>query len=128
MTVWLFALAWLLFAPLGAYVASARRRRLIEGLLLGVLYGPIGVAVVATLPTGPNRRRRPWHEALRPVDRAVNDRFESEVAAAVRDGPVAPHHPVSPICAEDLAGDDWGGQATANALDWRSRQRDARND
>lgn len=40
------------FAGLGVWVAQQKGRSLREGALLGLLYGPVGVIVLAVLPTG----------------------------------------------------------------------------
>ena len=41
---------WLIWIPVGAYVASQKRRSRVEGMLMGIL-GPLGVIVEALLPT-----------------------------------------------------------------------------
>ena|GEM_PF-4345900 len=43
-------LVWFVWVPVGAYVASQKRRSVVEGTLLGFL-GPFGVIVEALLPT-----------------------------------------------------------------------------
>ena len=45
-----FIFGWLIWVPVGAYVASQKRRRIIEGLCLGLL-GPFGAIIEALLPT-----------------------------------------------------------------------------
>lgn len=42
-----------IFATMGAYVASQKRRASMEGAIFGGLLGPIGILIVALLPTGP---------------------------------------------------------------------------
>jgi hypothetical protein len=42
-----------LFAGLGAYVATMKRRTPSEGIILGLLFGPFGVLVALLLPTEP---------------------------------------------------------------------------
>jgi hypothetical protein len=56
--VWAIAaiVVWASYAGLGAWIASQKDREPIEGLLLGLLYGPIGALVEALLPQGPSRR------------------------------------------------------------------------
>jgi uncharacterized membrane protein len=43
---------WGIFGGLGAWIADHKDRRRGEGLILGVLFGPLGVLVEALLPTG----------------------------------------------------------------------------
>lgn len=45
------AIWMLLFGGLGAYVASAKRREVWEGMVLGGLFGILGVVVEALLPS-----------------------------------------------------------------------------
>ena len=45
-----FVFGWLIWIPVGAYVASQKRRRIAEGLILGFL-GPFGAIIEALLPT-----------------------------------------------------------------------------
>lgn len=42
---------WVIFALFGAYVASQKNRAGMEGLILGFLFGPLGVLIEALLPT-----------------------------------------------------------------------------
>jgi hypothetical protein len=44
-------IAWLVFAALGAWIASQKGRSEGEGLLLGVLFGPLGAIIEALLPS-----------------------------------------------------------------------------
>ena len=46
----IFAFGWLIWIPVGAYVARQKRRKMIEGIILGCL-GPIGCLLEALLPT-----------------------------------------------------------------------------
>ena len=48
-------------AAIGAYVSGVKRRAPVEGFILGLLMGPLGVVVAALLPTieGPKPSRRP---------------------------------------------------------------------
>jgi hypothetical protein len=50
-------LAWSLFAGLGYYVAIQKGRPPAEGLVLGLLFGPLGCLVAALLP-GQDRRSK----------------------------------------------------------------------
>lgn len=44
-------LTWsIVFGLFGMYVAAQVRRKIAEGLILGVLFGPLGVIIVALLP------------------------------------------------------------------------------
>ncbi len=45
-------LGWLIWIPVGAYVARQKRRSMMEGTLLGCL-GPVGALIAALLPTQP---------------------------------------------------------------------------
>jgi hypothetical protein len=59
------------FACLGAYVASQCGRWVVEGVSLGFLFGPLGVLVVAVLPRGRRSNTDPAHRTT--DDRAVSD-------------------------------------------------------
>lgn len=48
-------LAW---PPLGGWVAAQKGRPIGEGVLLGLLFGPIGVLIAALLPADPEARQR----------------------------------------------------------------------
>ena len=50
--VLLFAVMWAPFSGLGAFIASAKSRPVREGLLIGLLFGPLGCLIEALLPTG----------------------------------------------------------------------------
>lgn len=41
---------WIAFPALGFYVAKQKGRSIVEGIILGVLFGPLGVLVEALLP------------------------------------------------------------------------------
>jgi hypothetical protein len=43
---------WLIFAGLGSWIASQKRRDGGEGFLLGLLFGPFGCLIEAVLPNG----------------------------------------------------------------------------
>jgi hypothetical protein len=54
------SLAWILgWAALGLYIAAEKNRDLVEGGLIGGLFGPIGVLVVAMLPAKQPPASRP---------------------------------------------------------------------
>lgn len=44
-------LVWILFVGLGAYISTQKNRQAIEGVLLALLFGPLGLIVAALLPT-----------------------------------------------------------------------------
>ena len=50
--VLVFGVTWAAFAGLGAFIASAKSRPVREGLLIGLLFGPLGCLIEALLPTG----------------------------------------------------------------------------
>jgi hypothetical protein len=70
------AVAWLVFAVFGAWVAAQKDRGQGEGFVLGFLFGPLGVLIEALLPAGkPAEPPSPkpagpsrWEKPLRPVD------------------------------------------------------------
>jgi hypothetical protein len=49
-------MVWAAFGGLGYYVAAQKGRPEAEGLLLGFLFGPLGVLLVALLPSKSTRR------------------------------------------------------------------------
>jgi hypothetical protein len=55
-----FAAAWSLFVLLAAYVAGHKGRDPLEGVLFGLLMGPLGLLIVALMPA-----RRPAPSANR---------------------------------------------------------------
>jgi hypothetical protein len=62
MEIWQIGLAaWVAFVGLGAYVASQKRRSLTEGLILGLLFGPIGAIVEGLFAAGLDTLVRPWN-------------------------------------------------------------------
>lgn len=48
--IWMFAIAWLLNWPLGLYISTVKHRGGAEASLLTLIYGPLGVIVLALLP------------------------------------------------------------------------------
>lgn len=46
-------LVWILFVGLGAYISTQKNRQAIEGVLLALLFGPLGLIIAALLPTKP---------------------------------------------------------------------------
>ena len=50
--LWFVLAAWLMCAGLGGYVAAQNRRIPAQGIILGLLFGPLGLLVVACLPIG----------------------------------------------------------------------------
>ena len=46
----LLALLWIVFVGVSAAAADARGRRVVEGLLLGLLLGPVGMLIEGLLP------------------------------------------------------------------------------
>lgn len=71
------ALYVVLFGGFGMYVALQCRRTPLEGFLLGGLFGPIGVIIVALLPKPPERK------SPRYVERVTRD--ESPEREAIED-------------------------------------------
>lgn len=49
----IFLLLLVVFAGLGTFVSAAKNRAILEGLVLGGLFGPLGVIIAALLPTRP---------------------------------------------------------------------------
>ncbi|AGA28609.1 hypothetical protein [Singulisphaera acidiphila] len=46
-----------LFGGFGSWVASQKGRQPVEGMMLGAVFGPLGVLIEALLPQGPGRNR-----------------------------------------------------------------------
>jgi hypothetical protein len=46
---------WVVMSAFGFWVASQKNRNPVEGLLLGLLFGPFGVLIEALLPTNPSQ-------------------------------------------------------------------------
>lgn len=67
---WLLPVALILLAhgALGSWVASQKRRSALEGAILGLLFGPLGVLVEALLPQGEHQvlKKRPMVTRVRP--------------------------------------------------------------
>lgn len=75
-----FVLA-VVMTPLGAWVATQKRRSAGEGALLGFGLGPFGVLIEALLPTGdarPHSRPRPDRAAIDRRAAAVRRRWAAE--------------------------------------------------
>lgn len=70
------AVLWAIFAGLGYYVAGQRGRPEVEGVVLGFLFGPLGVLIVLLLPAG---EPEPRASTPRPVRRASWDYEEDDV-------------------------------------------------
>jgi hypothetical protein len=49
--IWLIAVGLTVCGALGAYVAAQKGREPVEGLVFGVLLGPLGVLVAGLMPT-----------------------------------------------------------------------------
>jgi hypothetical protein len=74
LTVWLllFILCFVLAMPmLGGYVAEQKRRPWGEGVILGLLFGPLGVIVAGLLPTLEPQR---YHHGVKLARRVVGER------------------------------------------------------
>lgn len=86
-----------LCAGLGGWVASQKRRRLVEGLVLGAGFGPLGALVEALLPVPPERRGRDSSSLSRPkptVARGMSAAAPAPVSSAAL--PVVPRS-LSPL-------------------------------
>lgn len=60
----LVAVGWVLFVGLGAYISSQKNRPAIEGVLLSLIFGPLGIIIAALLPTqSPPAAARPRRTA-----------------------------------------------------------------
>jgi hypothetical protein len=46
---------WIAMGVLGAWVAMQKNRSPVEGLMLGILFGPFGVLIIALLPNTPSQ-------------------------------------------------------------------------
>ena len=55
------------FAAFGVWVAAQKDRSLVEGAILGLLFGPVGVIVEACLPCPDRRVPEPLRPAPRPT-------------------------------------------------------------
>ncbi len=49
---------WMVMGALGAWVAMAKNRSPIEGLMLGFLFGPFGVLIAALMPNMPSKDKQ----------------------------------------------------------------------
>jgi hypothetical protein len=54
----LLVVYWIVCCCAGAYVALEKGRSATEGCWFGLLFGPIGVLIVACLPTKPTARAK----------------------------------------------------------------------
>ena len=68
----------------GIYVAEQKNRSLCEGLIFGVLLGPVGMLVVACLPTRVSASviKSSWQEAVQARDM---ERWEKEPQVGITD-------------------------------------------
>jgi hypothetical protein len=73
----LLALLWLVFVGVSVAAAEARGRRVVEGLLLGLFLGPVGMLIESLLPAKRGDTATPAKEG--PSD-----------AAAAADHPLSP--------------------------------------
>jgi len=67
-------IVWLVFACLGAWVASQKRREPVEGFFLGLLFGPFGCLIEAVLPTLTKKEAEAKGAALTPQDSQAEER------------------------------------------------------
>jgi hypothetical protein len=94
-------LIWTTCALLGAYVAAQKNRPVVEGAILGALFGPLGCLIAAVLPTiakAPARRRhftpaRPSPWAAPPE----TDPEEDAAAVYLADLPKPPPRPADDL-------------------------------
>ncbi len=84
---WLMTLAvfWLICGAFGGYIAGAKRRPAAEGFAFGVLLGPVGLLLLALLPTGDVRPKvaRPELAAGPLLPATTRGRVASAVAAVL---------------------------------------------
>jgi hypothetical protein len=88
-------LVLLLLAVLGGWVAAQRDRSIVEGLILGLLYGPLGVIVEALLPLG----SRPPAPAEEPDD---DEPLPAMFRGQVPELPAEPPRKAAPAPFKDL--------------------------
>ena len=75
-------------AILGLCVANTRYRDPVEGLLVGLIFGPLGVLVELLLPSGidpSGRTRTPIHRSI--TDRIGEERHRAEPGPGLRQEP-----------------------------------------
>jgi len=70
-----FVILWCIFGLFGAYVAAQKNRAGMGGLILGFLFGPLGVLIEALLPTKEPREASP---------RTDNSRYARQSRAGAR--------------------------------------------
>ena len=65
---------WVMFAGLGWWVAAQKGRAPEEGLILGLLFGPIGCVIEAMLPPPPSGEAKAANvgAVLKRIDDAIN--------------------------------------------------------
>lgn len=51
------AISALIFGPMGSQIAKQKQREPLEGLFLGVFFGPLGAIAEELLPTGPTHAK-----------------------------------------------------------------------
>ncbi len=67
--VFAFLIAWFAFGCFASWVASQKERSLLEGFILGALFGPLGVLVEALLPSQRiERPRKPRFSEKKPFN------------------------------------------------------------
>jgi len=91
-----FGFIAVVFAVLGAYIAAQKNRDQGEGLLLGCLFGPLGVLIEALLPIGHDQKTR-----------------EEEREAAITERETA-------TAGRDKAQKEWVAKQAKQALSWMS--------
>lgn len=88
MLVLFFVILWCIFGLFGAYVAAQKNRAGMEGLILGFLFGPLGVLIVALLPTREPREAAPGADNSRYARQSragARQRLEEMADAPLRD-------------------------------------------
>lgn len=93
----LLILCWVAFGILGLWIAAQKNRNPAEGLVLGVLFGPLGVIVEATMPSVDPTATRAIPRHLRQIDdinalASIAQQFRAALEAADPNWHRLPYH------------------------------------